>query len=474
LNNSGSQLPQIRTPYDDVIPSTDDPSVQFYIDAMRIYLGLYEGALSMDEAVVAYETLKDNPEHAKYPVNPTLIPLNEEYKTKILSNLQTLKKFNLFTKDSIKSALTFALLAPETPITGTDLQTLLILEKDPLCTLVSAAEIIGATPRTVARSIERLELNYFFRVYASMDMTAFGAHSYILFFTLANGVDWETVEEGFAQYPFTKNILKTTMADLGYVSFLVPGPQERLTTFVESVQDISPILFDYSSLHSQESVGVETNMSLFQNGQWVFSDTLTSIENDETSPRPDSRISLLECKGWQRGLTERDFVITSEYRNSLRDPPRVLNEKLRMMGYDFDPKEIAQSVRKCHNRNLILPFISFRGLGLTTNFCFEIVCDMDWRDRILKSVVHLPSVTYYLSNKGIVVWAQVPGNQQVEYYQMFRSLENLEGVHSVQPIMTILLKGSRSERDLIHEWKFGSQGWTVDAEFLNLASCFPY
>lgn len=456
-----------------MIPLVTEPSARFYIDMMKVYLGLYEGALSVEEAVKTVETLKENPEYAKFPVDPTVIPLNEEFKNKILSNLQTLKKFNLFTKDSVKSAFTFALLTPETPINETDFKVLQVLEKDPLSSLVNAAHAIGATPRTVARAIDRLERNYFLRVSAWIDMTAFGAHSFILFFTLADGVDWETVEKGFALYPFTKNILKTTMTDLGYASFLIPGPEGNLSIFAEHVRNISPLLFDYSSLHSQEAAGSDSNLSLYQGGQWSFSDVLMKVPEDNIPP-PKREIRLLECGQWQKGLTSKDFIVISEYSKALRDPPRVLGEKLRMEGWEFDAKQITQSVRKAHDRRLILPYLSFRGMGLSTNFCFEIICSRNWRDRILKAIVHLPSVTYYLSTRGIILWAQVPSQQQVEYYRMFRSLESYEEVQSVQPIMTILLKGSRSELDFVHYWKFRSNGWTVDPRHLELDSCFSY
>jgi DNA-binding Lrp family transcriptional regulator len=464
----------ITTPYDDIIPIASEPDARFYIDAMRIYLGLYEGTISMEEAIRASISLKENPEFAKYPVNPTVIPLNEDYKNRIISNLETLKKFNLLTKDSVKSAFTFALLTPETPISNVDLQVLHVLEKDPMITLVKAAETIGATSRTIARSIDRLERTIFFRTTALMDMTAFGAYPFILFFTLAEGVEWETVEDGLALFPLTKNILKTSMTDLGYASFLIPGPKENLATFRSQVKNISQILFDYSSLHQQEASGTDTNLSLYQDGQWAYSEVASNLAEGEILPRDDERINVLECKDWVEGLTERDFIVASEYRDALRDPPRVFLKKLHAADWNFDSKQVMQSVRKSHSRNLILPFIFFRGVGLSTNFCFEIVCDETWRKRIMLAVTHFPSATYFLSPRGIIIWTQVPSNQQVEYYQAFRSLEDCNGVDSVQPIMTIFLKGSRSELDFTQRWKFGSNGWTCDRSLLDFAGSFSY
>ncbi len=471
MNTSNGNALDIQTPYDDAIPSSQEPSVQFYIDAMRIYLGLYEGSISMEDAVHASEKLKENPEFIKHPINPTIVPLNETFRDKMLSNLQTLKKFNLLTKDSVKSAFSFALLSPTTPVNTTDFKLLQVLEKDPLSTLVDVSAEIGVTPRTVARSIDRLEKNLVFRVSALMDMTAFGAQPFILFFTLADGVEWDMVEDGFALYPFTKSILKTSMADLGYVSFLVPGSNDNLITFAEYINDISAILFEYSHLHTQHGIGAKTNLSLLNENVWSIPEAVMQIA-EEGPIKQDEQIKVLNCKGWLSGLTEDDFRIISYYRSALREPPRVLVDRVRMQGMDVDARQVSQSIRKAFDRELIHPFTDFRGIGLSTNFCFEIICDDAWRDRILRAAVTLPALNYYLSQLGIIIWAQVPGDQQVEYYQLFRALEPHKGVKSVNPIMTINLKGSRSELDMIKDWKFGSSGWNVDRRQLSLDGYF--
>ncbi|MFW9861556.1 MAG: MarR family transcriptional regulator [Candidatus Thorarchaeota archaeon] len=471
IASSQSSRIDIHTPYDDLIPKTDESSIQFYIDVMRIYLGLYEGTLTMEDAVHASEALKAHPEFAKFPTNPTLVPLTKTFKDNILSNLGTLKKFNLVTKDSVKSAISFAFVSPPTAISPSDFQVLLLLEKDPMCTLVDAAAEVGVTPRTIARSIERLQKNLVFRVSALMDMTAFGAQPFILFFKLAEGIEWDMVEEGFALYPFTKNILKTTMTDLGYISFLIPGP-ENIAPFTEHVSDISAILFDYSNLHLQEVSGSDTNLGLMKDNEWSFSEAFKQVGKDDIPPQEEKMVRVLKCQGWQGGLTVDDFNVISFYRNALRDPPRVLVDRIRMQGMDYDSKQVAQSVRKGYDRKIIKPFTSFRGVGLTTNFCFEIICDKTWKDRIQSAIVHLPAVIYFVSPLGIIVWAQVPSEHQVEYYQLFRSLESHKGVKSVNPIMTIDLKGSRSELDLTKFWRFGSKGWTTERERLNLSDYF--
>jgi len=119
------------TPFDDLIPTLEDSEAQFYLDAIRIYLGLCEGTVSMEVALKAVDVLKNNPEYTAYPTNPTTIPINPRFKTKMLDNLRTLNKFNLFTKSSIKSAYNFAFLIEESPISNADLSVLFVLAKNP-------------------------------------------------------------------------------------------------------------------------------------------------------------------------------------------------------------------------------------------------------------------------------------------------------------------------------------------------------
>ena len=258
----------IDTPYDDLFPESAEPSVQFYLDAMRIYLGICSGAVTMDDALKAVEILKMNPEFVAYPTNPTIIPINETFKNKVLENLKTLSKFNLLTRDSVRSAYTFAFLIEETPITQTDFDVLKVLAINPTITLVKASEALHMAPRTVARALERLRDRHFVRYSAILDYSAFNIQSAMLFFTLREDIDWSEVEQGFLEYRFTKSVLKTTMTDLGYASFMIPNRERNLPTFHESIRAISKTYFDYSSLHYQTGSGARSNLSLFKKGNW--------------------------------------------------------------------------------------------------------------------------------------------------------------------------------------------------------------
>lgn len=462
----------IETPYDDLFPRVDEPSVQFYLDAMRIYLGICAGSVSMEDALKAVEQLKANPEYVAYPTNPTLVPINNMFKNKVLENLKTLSKFNLLTRDSVRSAYTFAFLTEEVPITKTDYDILSLLTVDPTISLVKAAEILQMAPRTVARGLERIRERHFVRFSALLDYTAFNIQSAMLFFTLKEDLEWTEVEQGLSEYAFTKSLLKTTMTDLGYVTFMVPNRERNLSTFHESIRTVSRTYFDYSSLHYQTGSGAKSNLALFEEGRWTPARVVESPFEDAELDIAGLPLLLL-CKGVQSDFGQTDLAVGSQLQLDIRAPPSKISKSLSAHGWDIEPRRVSQVIHKLYSRALIHPYVALTGLGLSSNFCFEIVCNESWRDRILSTIVTFPWTMYYLSARGIIVWTSVPSYHQVEYYQIFRALQQMSGVETVQPIMTISQSGSRSTIDLTNKWEYEDGVWSVRPEEVDLRQCLP-
>ncbi len=462
----------IETPYDDLFPEVNEPSVQFYLDAMRIYLGICAGSVSMDDALEAVENLKSNPEYVSYPTNPTIVPINEGFKNKVIENLKTLSKFNLLTRDSVRSAYTFAFLMEETPITKTDFDVLKVLAINPTISLVNASEILQMAPRTIARSLDRLRDRHLVRFSAILDYTAFNIQSVMLFFTLRDDIDWAEVEQGFSNYGFTKSLLKTTMTDLGYASFMIPNIDRNLAAFHDSIRSVSKTYFDYSSLHYQKGSGARSNLSLFEDGTWRLAEVVDSPFEDPAHDI-DKLPVLLICKGMQPEFGASELAVGAQMQLNVRAPPSKISMNLSTLGWDIDARRVAQVIHKLNNRSLILPYVLVSGLGLTSNFCFEIVCNEAWRDRILSTIVTFPWTMYYLSPRGIIVWTSVPANHQVEYYQVFRALQQMSGVDVVQPIMTISQSGSRSTIDLTRNWEYDGGVWNVSPEEVDLSQYLP-
>jgi len=462
----------IETPYDELFPSVNEPSVQFYLDAMRIYLGICAGSVSMDGALKAVEKLKANPEYVSYPTNPTLVPINNVFKNKVLENLKTLSKFNLLTRDSVRSAYTFAFLTEEVPITKTDYVILSLLTIDPTISLVKAAEILQMAPRTVARALERVRERHFVRFSALLDYTAFNIQSIMLFFTLQEDIAWTEVEQGLSEYPFTKSLLKTTMTDLGYVTFMIPNRDRNLQSFHDSIRSVSRAYFDYASLHYQTGSGTKSNLALFEDSRWTLARAVDS-------PFEDAKLDvaglplLLLCKGVQNDFGQTDLAVGSQLQLDVRAPPTRVSKSLAANGWEIDPRRVSQIIHKLNDRALIHPYVTVQGLGLSSNFCFEIVCNESWRDRILSTIVTFPWTMYYLSARGIIVWTSVPAYHQVEYYQVFRALQQMSGVETVQPIMTISQSGSRSTIDLTRNWAYENGIWSVKPAEVDLRQFLP-
>ncbi len=462
------------TPYDDLIPTLDDSEAQFYLDAIRIYLGLCEGTVSMEVALKATAVLKKNPEYTAYPTNPTTISINSRYKTKILENLRTLNKFNLFTKSSIKSAYNFAFLVEDISVNNSDLSLLAILAKDPTISLVDASKHLNVTPRTVARSLKRLnELNQL-RVTSFVDFTAFNLQSVMLFFTVQDGLDWDLIERGFTNFPFTKSILKTTMTDVGYVTFLYPNYEETKKTFHRSLKRVAKTLFEYSSIHYQEGSGAISNVELYNNNKWELPLHLEDMLDDDREPDVENYPPLLYCSGVRPELKYDDYIIVSQMQTRIREPPSKISEGLRLQGYDYDSKLVSLVSRKVQKRNIILPYLVFAFPGISSNFCFEVVCNKEVRSRIIEVIGRFPWTIYYLSTRGIIVWTMTPGEHQVEYYQLFRALEKKPGVQSVNPIMTISYRGSKSMFDLTRNLTYDDGRWSVTNEDVELDSYFEF
>ncbi|MHA1862352.1 MAG: hypothetical protein ACTSWA_01185 [Candidatus Thorarchaeota archaeon] len=462
------------TPFDDLIPKLEDPKAQFYLDAIRIYLGLCEGTISMEVALKAVDLLKDNPEYTAYPTNPTTIAVNQRYKLKMLENLKTLNKFNLFTKSSIKSAYNFAFLIEEAPISSTDLSVLSVLTKDPTISLVDASNILKVAPRTIARSLERLQERNHLRVSCLVDYSAFNLQSVMMFFTVQEGLDWELIERGFSQYPFTKSLLKTTMTDVGYVTFLFPNYEDNKQIFNSSIKRVTKTIFDYTSLHYQTHSGAVSNVDLFKNDKWNLPYHLEDMLKDDRELDINNTPPILDCSGVIPELKIDDYIVSSQIQMDARAAPSKISESLSVKGLDFDSKEVSAITRKLQNRHLLLPYITFALPKLSSNFCFEVTCNDESKPRILETIGRFPWTMYYMSSRGIIVWTMTPGEHQVEYYQLFRALEHKSGVHSVNPIMTISLRGSKSMLDLTRKMTYLNGKWSVNPEDIEIDSYMEF
>ncbi len=470
----GSSHTAFSTPWDNLIPCVSEPSVRFYLDAIRIYLALCAGTLTFEEAVREAELLKSNPEFSRFPTDPTLHPVSESIRDRILENLRVLRKYDLFTTESVRSAYSFGFMTDGAPVDRLTLAVLKALVRAPLIHAGVIRRTVGACAKAVSRRMDILRERNTLRFTALVDTSSFDVQSVLLFFSVRDEEQWMRFEQALSYYPFTKGILKTSLSPLGYVSFLIPGPVVNVSELMRSVDSLAPDVFDNYTLHLQRGLGASWNLELFEDGKWALPCDVTALM-DATPPGAAevTAVHRLSCTGPLRGLDVIDFAVASQLRVNSRMQAVEIHRLLRLRGLEVSERRAARSVNKLYRKRVVTPVVSFGGLGLSTNFCFEIICDPDWRGHIIERLPLLPSTVHFESHKGLVVWIQVPGEQQVEYYRMFRSLEAEPGVHSVQPIMTVRLKGSKSMLDIVRYWNSERRKWVVPRVALDLTRFMP-
>ncbi len=472
MNEHGLEL-GFTTPYDHLMPVIEDPAGQFYIKAMLVYLAMCDGIITPSEASEITARLKRHPEFTKVPIDPSCLPISSVIKNRLLENLETLQRYNLTTLDALRSAFSFAFVITDAPINEIDLKVLKYFAKNPTATFTQAASVLEMGPRGISHAIDRLRSRQLLRFSSLLDTSAFGINSFMLFFKLSPGVRWEQVESGLADFPFTKGLLRTTVGTAGYASFLFPGGRSRIKAFSRSIDRLRGTIFSEATLHGQVGMSRDTNLDLLNDGTWSFPSDLELLPDPDEAVPPISSPPVLWCIGPNQALTPFDFTIASLLRVNYRQNITELTEQLRTMGFRADTSMVAFSLRKIQQTGVTLPFLAFGGIGLSTNFCFEIICNKQWRDRILSFTSLLPTSITYISDAGLIVWVGTPSNHQAEYYKIFHSLELLDGVDIVNPILAVGPSGSRNMADIGRYWSSSLEHWSVDPALLDLSQYIP-
>ncbi len=462
------------TPYDALIPQPEDEAGQVYVQIMRVYLALCEGILKPTEAAQIVAQFKEHPAFRINPIDPCLLPISAHLKNKIITNIQTLKKYNLATADAIRSAISFTFIDMDAPLTEIDERVLAYLIRQPTASFPKVGRDLKLARRTVLRAVRRLQAHHLLRFHSIIDTTAFGINSFMLFFRLRPEVGWRDIELGLAEFPFTKGILKATMTNSGYVSFLFPGGSRRVQAFRKSINDLKQSIFEEATLHSQMGASHDININLYHNGLWEFPSELSQITARDATELNIPAPHTLRCRGPHPALTPFDYIVASQLRLNSRISKKELLRQLSLMGFQVDSAAVSASLSRIRQEDVILPTLSISGIGIPTNFCFEIICNEEWRERILSYMSLLPSSITYLSDKGIILWLSTPAEHQVQYYRIFQSLESQDGVSAVNPIMTTGSIGTRSMDDIVQYMDPAHDRWVLEPDYLDLTRYLPF
>ncbi len=463
---AGDNLLDFTTQYDELLPVSDDPIIRFYVTMIKVYLGLYEGKLDVEQALRIVETQKKNPEFVKFATNPVLIPIDEEFKNKIIENLKTIKRYGVVSVDAIRSAYTFAFLTKPVQISNIAIKVIKQLCKDPLITNKEIARRLGVSAQRVSQVIRDLKPQTHLRFTCHIDTSAFGLNWIVIFFTLREDADWSVIYDAFATFPFTKYIYKTSLSGIGYTTFIIPGDESNLATFISEVKKIAPLIFSDFNIHIQVGQGTNTNIDLFQNGKWLLPE---EVKDSNGVFKAYAECGYFGNKGIDRHMTARDFFVASELKIDYRATTAEIQKRIASHGIESNQQQISRSLNKLKRKKIVKPYITFTNIGLNSNFCFEIICEEEAREIVLHLLALVPKSTYFVTDKGFIAWIQSPSEHQVEYYSRFMQLERDPGIKSMKSIMTVTLTGSRAITDMIDGWVYTKRGWTVRQSRLQLA-----
>jgi hypothetical protein len=390
---------------------------------------------------------------------------------KLVTNLKTLEKYNLFSADSVRSACAFAFVAEEAPLSEKDYMILQYFSEHPLATYLEVAEGTGIVSQTASAGLLRLKNRNGIRIAGIMDPSAFGIQRYTVFFTLRDNADWSNVEDSLASFPFIKSILKTITSDIGYLVFAIPGYEKNSRIFERSLQSLKGTVFDYLSIHRETWSGANTNLSLLQDRVWFFPEQLISdLDKKESSPLVPK--CLIQCNGPVKSFTQNDFLIATELVLDARLQAVDIDRRLTRQGYELGRNLINRSIKRLLESNIVSPHVRLMGVGLSANICIEIICNESIINEIASAYCHAPSLYFFASPRGIILWLMVPSSQQVQYIQLLQLLEEKQGVKSIRPILTIQQKGSRGILDLVSSCKYREDGWWAPKQEVDISRYF--
>ncbi|MEM4736151.1 MAG: hypothetical protein QXS20_10595, partial [Candidatus Thorarchaeota archaeon] len=448
----------------DLMPVVTQPQARAYVDAIRVYLGLCAGTISLEDAAKASALIRAVL-HSGFPLDISLLPVNERLKSRLLENVNTLRKYGLASPDSVAAAVQFAFIQDDSPMGPNELSVLRALARDPLISIRQLAYKLKMRGSKIARSIRNIEERNGVRFGCHLDASAFGLDSYILFFRMRERKQRELVQSALARFPFTKAVVTTATSDTGYASLLFPSDRRALAMLQSSTRKLTDGPLLSASLHKQLAAGSASNVEFYDGRTWSCPEGLKDILEGGENVAHIEGAPLLRCRGYEEHFDIMDLAVAAQLKSACRDGPEMIANRLKARGFQVDSAQVRRSIEWLKKRKLILPTIHLGGVGLNAHFCFEIKCDPEIRRRVITAMTLVPAATYYVSQQGVIVWIDVPSIKQVEYYRAFTDLRHLSGVESVNSMMTLTPAGSRSILDLVSRWEEGI-GWTFDpAEF---------
>jgi hypothetical protein len=467
-------LSDVVTPYEELLKS-DNPRVQYYLDLIKIRIALSAGSIPLSDAYAAVKLLEEDPE---FVVGNTFGPLPEiwtsEIIDKIIDNIKILQKARVIEASNAYAAFINSLksASPQVAPRGFLEKIFSYFVYNPLATYTQAGQDLQCHRSTAKSGFENVNKLHRIMALSLLNGCHFGIKGFTLFFEMNDQKEWETIREPLLSFPFTKTLHRGVTSPFGFVSFAIPGSDRNQAELRRSLEKITRRYFDYSSLHLSQGLDRIVNPGLLNDGNWELPECL--ISGEIRGPvKHKSAISSIGCPSYLSELTKDDFITSEIVSYHLRKPNSELAEIMTSRGYEVKANQIAYRIRKMMQLGVMSPWLWFSGAGLHYSFTIELVSNKEARQKIFEAVSGFPEVFTTPTDRGAIIWLEIPKFHLKNYYDYLSLLSKLPGVERIRPILATERSAGKNYIDIYENLEFGDDGFCNASNDMDINSYIP-
>lgn len=467
-------LSGVTTQYDEFLES-ENPRVQYYLDLIKIRIALSAGSIPLREAFSAVKLLEEDPE---FVVGNTFGPLPEIWSSeiidKLIDNIKILQKARVIEASNAYAAFINSLksASPQVAPEGFQGKVFSYFIYNPLATYTQAGLDLQCHRSTAKSGFEKVNKQWRIMALSLLNGCAFGIKGFTLFFEMQDQKEWESIRNPLLTFPFTKTLHRGVTSPFGFVSFSIPGSKRNQANFRSSLEKVARRYFDYSSLHLSQGLGRIVNPDLLNDGIWDLPECIVSSEiRGPVQNKP--AMSSIACPGYLSELTKDDFITSEIVSYHLRKSNSELADIVKSRGYDCKPNQITYRIQKMMRLGVMTPWLWFSGVGLHYSFTIEIISNHQARQKIFEAVSGFPEVFTTPTDRGAIIWLEIPKFHLKNYYDYLSLLSKLPGVESIKPILATERSAGKNYIDIYENLEFGDDGFCNASNDMDISSYLP-
>ena len=467
-------LSGVETPYDELLVS-ENPRVQYYLDLIKIRIALSAGSIPLSDAYTAVKLIEDDPE---FVVGNTFGPLPEiwtpEMISKLITNIRILQKSRVIEASNAYSAIIHTLksASPQVAPEGFLEKVFSYFVYNPLASFTQAGQDLQCHRSTAKSGFDKVNKKWRIMALSLLNGCHFGIKGFTLFFEMQDQTEWESIRDPLLSYPFVKTLHRGVTSPFGFVSFALPGSKRNEVRFRSSIARVAKRYFDYSSLHLSQGLTRIVNPGLIKDGGWELPECLISGEiRGPVKSKP--AISSIGCPGYLDELTKDDFITSEIVSYHLRKSNSELAEIMRSRGYNVNSNQIGYRIQKMMQLGVMNPWLWFSGVGLHYSFTIEIVSNHEARQRIFEAVSGFPEVFTTPTDRGAIIWLDIPKYHLKNYYDYLSLLLKIPGVERIRPILALERSGGKNYIDIYENLEFGTDGFCSTSSDMDINDYVP-